>query len=534
MSSVDTQAFHLQQLGFDNGDNLLGLVAMGVLGMTTVVACIVARWCRTKQRLKIDDEVVKSLEPDIEIGLETPRPHVVRNGRSIECVAGLTFDGTAKNATPTTASDPATFASDGVVRPFNTAGTSPAPPYAVASRALLGATPDSAPFQGNGTRTTPASDVIDVELCSRNAQIPADQIYFAVIGRNPKTQAFSYLKSDGTMIACALGDNGKLHKGGQAYTNYFWTLAESKTLRLPKMDSGRIFVSVHSPMYIQINVDVNGHIGFTGPNMMNPTDPNLDVYFDWYEFTYNNLGLWINTTQVDQFCIPMTVECIGEGKRFHKKVGLTESRDTIFKAFANEVPVEFHGLVQLPYRISAPCKCKDFNVQLQGKYCHYMDRYVDGMWTYLRTHTITIDMWENTRRFCGKVIDGDVLEFTEVDYHNPAYVGGTFYVRGKPNTQEVFEGSGHLATGNTTELAIQAQVCAALNRHVMDDGTKWHDPSAFYPSAGSSLQANYYAKFWHAHSIGGKAYGFAYDDVAEQSSTIHTTEPENLILEVGW
>ena len=42
--------------------------------------------------------------------------------------------------------------------------------------------------------------------------------------------------------------------------------------------------------------------------MNNPADPNIDVYFDWYEFTYQFgvIPFGGNTTQVDMFGFPMT------------------------------------------------------------------------------------------------------------------------------------------------------------------------------------------------------------------------------------
>jgi hypothetical protein len=67
--------------------------------------------------------------------------------------------------------------------------------------------------------------------------------------------------------------------------------------------------------------------------------------------------------------------------------------------------------------------------------------------------------------------------------------------------------------------------CAALNR-----GAPGEDGSRFYPGG----PANYYAKFWHDHSIGGKAYGFAYDDVGPHSSLVSVADPQYLLVAVGW
>ncbi len=64
----------------------------------------------------------------------------------------------------------------------------------------------------------------------------------------------------------------------------------------------------------------------------------------------------------------------------------------------------------------------------------------------------------------------------------------------------------------------------------MEDASLWAAPSAWYLTS----PANYYVKFWHTHSVGGLAYGFAYDDVSNQSSTIISVTPEHMILTIGW
>ena len=64
----------------------------------------------------------------------------------------------------------------------------------------------------------------------------------------------------------------------------------------------------------------------------------------------------------------------------------------------------------------------------------------------------------------------------------------------------------------------------------MNDYALWTTPSAFY----SAAPANYYAKFWHDHSADGLAYGFCYDDVSDQSSTIMATAPEHMVFGIRW
>ena len=80
------------------------------------------------------------------------------------------------------------------------------------------------------------------------------------------------------------------------------------------------------------------------------------------------------------------------------------------------------------------------------------------------------------------------------------------------------------------EKVVEAQLCAALNRGVALHPEQWSDAKYFYQQAPS----NYYAKFWHDHSINGYAYGFCYDDVFDYSTLLHYTNPTGLIVDLKW
>ena len=45
---------------------------------------------------------------------------------------------------------------------------------------------------------------------------------------------------------------------------------------------------------------------------------------------------------------------------------------------------------------------------------------------------------------------------------------------------------------------------------------------------------NFYAKFWHDHSIDGLSYGFCYDDVNNFAAYLEHNNPSALIVTVGW
>jgi hypothetical protein len=104
----------------------------------------------------------------------------------------------------------------------------------------------------------------------------------------------------------------------------------------------------------------------------------------------------------------------------------------------------------------------------------------------------------------------------------------TYYVS-KPTTQDAFMGAGTLASGNGVEKQLEAQICAAFNRHILQNISQAATPSAFYQAS----PANWYAKFWHDHSLNNLAYGFCYDDVSNQSTTLVSTNPRGMVVVIG-
>ena len=74
----------------------------------------------------------------------------------------------------------------------------------------------------------------------------------------------------------------------------------------------------------------------------------------------------------------------------------------------------------------------------------------------------------------------------------------------------------------------RAQLAALLNRHALETPLRWRDPGAYY----GADPCNRYAWFWHRHGVGRRAYGFAYDDVNDQSSSLAVPDP--LEIRISW
>ena len=100
----------------------------------------------------------------------------------------------------------------------------------------------------------------------------------------------------------------------------------------------------------------------------------------------------------------------------------------------------------------------------------------------------------------------------------------------KPTTQDVLEGKGNFNRGNSRELVIEAQLCAAFNRGVATEPYNFNNEAAYY----RYRVANFYSGFFHNHAIDGYAYGFCYDDVFDHSTLLHFTNPTGLIIDLKW
>ena len=367
-----------------------------------------------------------------------------------------------------------------------------------------------------------------------------NQIYVEILGNDPSTGALSWVNYDGTITAASVADNTAANAlvgpNGQTYPNYAFTLAQANhQLKLPPITSGRIYVSEGSPLYMSIVAGANGNNGYAGPNPQNNTDPNINVHYDWYEFNYAaNGGIFINTTQVNQFGLPLLLDVWGANETYHMQVGINESIASLDQEYASQTPAAFHTPAPSTLRILSPAETS-FNAG--GANGHYFDNYIAGAWSQYASSPLVLTV--NGRQFSGKA-SGATLTFTEL---NPAAanVGETFVVQ-QPSTQDILLCAGTMASGvagssplqqdeNAIQLQLQNQICAATNRGVLLDTANWANASSYYPS---SSPANFYAWFWHQHSVGGLAYGFSYDDNNNQSTTITTQQPEHMAFGIGW
>jgi hypothetical protein len=190
------------------------------------------------------------------------------------------------------------------------------------------------------------------------------------------------------------------------------------TLQMPNLytDSVRIVFGVNAPPVLPVMSD--GSVA--APSMENPKDPNHTVFWDFVEYTLNQQGtLYIDTSAVDQFGIPISVTIDAPDPNVPGGVGTLVGRDTLFgttqamsfshylASIGGDATTAFGGLTtqqgsgtigatQYPYRVLAP---QDYLVLAeQGDYNgtqppralkHYFDSSLEALYE-AKGRTITL------------------------------------------------------------------------------------------------------------------------------------------------
>ncbi|TYP99303.1 putative secreted protein (Por secretion system target) [Tenacibaculum adriaticum] len=377
------------------------------------------------------------------------------------------------------------------------------------------------------------------------------ELYVAIVGKelgtgnhvwiNPKTS--QVLPMDGsynTVVGPSIG--GNTGPGGDSrYANCFTKLSEipNKTFTLPLIQGCRVFISQGSQLYLYFHGSTGAPSGYAGVNPLNPTDPNTGILFEMIELTNDPGGFFGNPTRVDSYKYPIGLELYG-ANGYYQKVGEIMKHEEIVAAFKANVPTEFLGCVNDETgEITAPSKTPAFADGTDGRsvgpYANYLQGYIDAIWNKYKNQDLIFYAGQ-AGVFKGRVI-GEQLE---VVGQSGAFAGRTGRVQNRPSTQEALEGKGVLdrrLVDGDLDLVIQSQLTAAINRHMVDVTSanpgeqNWHNISGFY----QANPMNHYSKFWHLPgiSVDNLAYGFAYDDVADHSPSLHSPQPTKVVAVFG-
>ncbi|NML64335.1 carbohydrate-binding protein [Hymenobacter sp. RP-2-7] len=389
------------------------------------------------------------------------------------------------------------------------------------------------PFTINNNSTTADADLY-VAIVGINTS--GDHVWVNAANSQVLPMSASYNTVTGPTV------NGNTGPGGNSkYAACFTRLSNipNRTFALPFIAGCRVYISRGQQLYFYFFGANGAPSGYTAPNPQNASDPNTGIIYETIELTNNSGGFFGNTTRVDAFNYPMGLELTGNN--YYKKTGELKSAADIVSAYKANVPTEFQGTVNSSTGvISFPSKTPAFydgsNGTAAGQYGNYFKSYLDAIWAKYKSEDLIFNAG-NAGVFKGRVGSDNRLV---VVGQSGAYNGRTGIITREPTTQEAFEGKGVLAQRNSDgdcDLVVQAQITAAVNRHAISTASgaagqqDFYNVSRFYQTA----PMNYYARFWHLPgiSVDNLSYGFAYDDVADQSSTLQTPQPTKVLATWG-
>ncbi|WP_406329376.1 beta-1,3-glucanase family protein [[Kitasatospora] papulosa] len=356
------------------------------------------------------------------------------------------------------------------------------------------------PAKGNSK----AAGALPLTIVNNSGSFANTSVRVYVVGNQDGRQV--RLTPEGTLAPISLSDNG-----ADGFTDYSIPLSGSgeTTLSLPYM-SGRIYVALGDKLKIKAVADGNGNAALQYPAGWGTSDPNYTVLHDCAEFTHNAAGMFCNTTMVDMFSVPMSIGLTGAKNQ--TTGSLRDGGRAQAFAAVSRIP-EFADLVLDDRRIVAPGHGLDSGIFAED----YFDPYIDEVWSTYTGKDLTVTT--NAGTFTGR-LRGDRFVFD-----GPASVSFD-----RPSTRDVLFCDGKLAAPNDgTTGPVAAVLGAGFNRSTLisDPAQPTADPAAFYRS---SQITNHYSAAIHAATEEGKAYGFAFDDVADFASYIQDTAPKGARL----
>jgi hypothetical protein len=362
------------------------------------------------------------------------------------------------------------------------------------------------------TAVPPKSDLLPLKITNNSGRKDAVHLYVVGVDLHPNGK-LGYVDEAGTFTAWSGGQKVPVPAPDVSIPGP--ADGESKTIKIPRELSGRVYFSFGKKLTFKLTED-----GLVQPAVWIKDDANADVLSDWSEFTFNGSGLWLNSSQVDQFAVPHVVTVTGPDG-VTKKTGevVPGGRNKILNAikaqpgFEKSVVTGSDGTV---LRALAPGKAADAGLFSPT----YLDPYITSAWNTYKSRTLTVQPFSHQPevKFFGRTDgSGNVMNFTDT-------TGKTVASFTKPTTANVWGCDGALGAPNDMVVGpIARTLCAAMHRTTL--GTLHTQPSGTAKDFYKGTLTNHFSRIVHQNMVDGKAYGFAFDDVQAQESLVHDGDP---------
>ncbi|WP_329242683.1 glycoside hydrolase family 64 protein [Streptomyces sp. NBC_01478] len=364
--------------------------------------------------------------------------------------------------------------------------------------------------------TADAAVPATIPLKITNNSARGDAVYIYNLGTNLSTGQQGWADASGTFHAWPAGGNPPTPAPDASIAGP--AAGQSSTIRIPKF-SGRIYFSYGQKLVFKLTTG-----GLVQPAVQNPTDPNRNILFNWSEYTLNDSGLWINSTQVDMFSVPYAV---GVQRSDGSTVSTGHLKSGGYTGFFNALrgqPGGWANLIQTRsdgtvLRALSPT----YGIETGALPSSVMDDYINRVWSKYASSTLTVTPFADqpNTKYYGRV-SGNVMNFT----NSSGAVVTTFQ---KPDAASIFGCYKYLdAPNDLVRGPISRTLCAGFNRSTLLVNPNQPDTTTanFYVDTVT----NHYARKIHAQMADGKAYAFAFDDVGAQESLVNDGNPQQAYL----
>jgi hypothetical protein len=292
------------------------------------------------------------------------------------------------------------------------------------------------------------------------------------------------------------------------------------TVQIPRGFSGRIYFSFGQKLPLLLTPD-----GLVQPAPWAAGDPSRDILFDWSELTYDDGGLWLNSSQVDMFAVPHAVSVTGaSGATSTTGLLVANGRQQIIDAiranpeWERSVVTRADGTV---LRVLAPGKATGAGLLSAT----YLDGFIASAWNAYTTRTLTVQPFGDRPEisYSGRT-SGTTMRFTDTSGREVAAFE-------RPSSSNAWGCDGALLAPNDQVVGpIARTLCAALFRGTLGTSTKEPvlDATQFYRSTPPNL----YGRVIHEAMVDGRAYAFPFDDVGAFESLVHDGDPRSARIDL--
>ncbi|KAI4160665.1 MAG: hypothetical protein LQ342_005504 [Letrouitia transgressa] len=311
-----------------------------------------------------------------------------------------------------------------------------------------------------------------------------------------------------------------------------------KVVSVPKLATARIYFSITNKMTFYLNAGP----ALVEPDINNPNDPNVNIQWDFCEFTFNDTELFCNITYVDFVSLPISLTLVPTtGPTQHVTGFPADGFAQIQQKLEAQGQVDRQPWGSLLRRANGKdlriLNPKNAIVADGSLFAGYFEPYIDQVWTQYASPAQTLSIATGMKEWgtATGYVDPTSKLLTFPSASGPP---GSTITFSKPSTKDVFScDTGPFHRGNDEAGNISARIAAAFNRTTV---LKWKDqpgqpaPAQYY----KDTPTNHYSRIVHEVNTDHLGYTFPFDDVRpseedDQSGKVQSGNVKSFTVTVG-